>query len=422
MVNLLPLEKWRQIMGYHPWHFWGLAGSDLAKLSSKCNSLVYQYAWQNTDAGSRSDIVAAIENAEAMMAREMGYYPAPHWGEEVVQYPKYYDRSLWRTVMADAEGHWLQVRLKEGRVQQMGVPVWTLLGSQAVTLSDSDGDGLSDVFTTAAVATTETNSDNIAVYFSAGDRLDTTLENWEIAPVRKTIAGGNVVIVGRAWQIVKPVLYEGQSPAGLDPLVVANYATTVDVYVRKNNPDGITNDDCQAELIWETLPYPSWATCCGCSSGATTPATDPAAEAYAVARAGIRDGDTGIVYFGRAVYNAATGIWEAVNWGICRPPDRVRVRYLAGNALANGQMELKYQAAVARLAAAELGRPICACESANREVYRWQFDLSRSSGAADESYAYMSPEQLNNPFGMRRGHVYAWKFVQDYRKFVGFSM
>jgi hypothetical protein len=84
-------------------------------------------------------------------------------------------------------------------------------------------------------------------------------------------------------------------------------------------------------------------------------------------------------------------------------------------------MDRKFQVAVARLAAAELARPICACETANRELYRWQFDLSRSGGAADEAYAFMSPEQLNNPLGMRRGHIYAWQFVQNYRNLIGFS-
>jgi hypothetical protein len=85
-------------------------------------------------------------------------------------------------------------------------------------------------------------------------------------------------------------------------------------------------------------------------------------------------------------------------------------------------MDKRYQVVVARMAAAELARPICACDVANRELYRWQFDLARTSGANDEGYGAVSATDLDNPFGTRRGHVYAWRFVKESRKLVGYSL
>jgi hypothetical protein len=131
----------------------------------------------------------------------------------------------------------------------------------------------------------------------------------------------------------------------------------------------------------------------------------------------------GIVNIGRAVYNATTGYFEAVDWGICRPPERVIVRYRAGYPLdANSEMDQKYRVAVARMAAAELARPICACDEANRELHRWQFDLARTGGSNDESYGAVSATDLDNPFGTRRGHVYAWRTVKEIRNLTGISL
>lgn len=86
----------------------------------------------------------------------------------------------------------------------------------------------------------------------------------------------------------------------------------------------------------------------------------------------------------------------------------------------DGQMARIYQTVVARLAAAELARPICGCESANRELARWQFDLARSGGANDEVYGAVSAGDLDNPLGTRRGHIAAWRFIRQRQDVRGF--
>ena len=413
MSNLLSLENWRRIIAYHPWHFWQLADNNIIPVTSSCNSIVHQYAWQDVDIAGRSDILEAIENAESSLAELLTFWPMPRYAEKTLQFPQFYDHGVRRISPADGDGRWLDVNLpSEGFIDSLGPVHLELLGSQDVSFSDDDADDLEENFVTDAVATEETDPDNIAVYFSSGDRLDDVLDNWRILPVEVTISdAGNVTVTGKRWQIVRKILYEGMGKKAINPIGDdTKFAVTLDIYVRKTNVTGITNDTAQALLIWETSPFPNWAVCC--SNGAVDFSTDPAAEAIGIARAGIRNSEMGIVNLGRAAYNADTGVWSAIDWGICRPPDRALVRYYAGYPLMNGDMAKKMQIAVARLAAAELPHKICACDGSNRELHRWQFDLSRSN--LPEEYAFFSAADLENPLGTRRGHVYAWKFVKKF--------
>jgi hypothetical protein len=92
----------------------------------------------------------------------------------------------------------------------------------------------------------------------------------------------------------------------------------------------------------------------------------------------------------------------------------VDIHYQAGLGLENGQMPSFWRAVICRYAIAELARPICACDQSNKERYQWQFDLARTSG--DEQYPLISGEDLANPLGTRRGAVYAWKVINQYRQ------
>ena len=75
MMPLLPLDTFRHILGMHPYHFWQLANATIP-VTAECNDVTYQYAWQNTQAASRSDILQAIETAESRL-REWLATPAP---------------------------------------------------------------------------------------------------------------------------------------------------------------------------------------------------------------------------------------------------------------------------------------------------------------------------------------------------------
>jgi hypothetical protein len=436
MPNLLPLDIFRSILGFHPWHFWGMADNSLLAVTSACNGIVTEYPWQATDAAGRAEIRDAIEQAEKLLAGYLGFYPAPRYTNQTVPWPRYLDASLSRTGPRDPTGRWLAVQLPEGQIRAAGVESLTAatLGA-AVVLSDPDGDTYNEKFTIGPIPTTITDPAEVAVYFAAADRFDgpdfssAVGDHWRIQPVNVTISGGNLTITGARWLLVPPLKYQGLVGigSGLNPATVGNVVTTLDIYQRTTNQNGITTNDAQTTIIWETHPWwpqASWWCQCGC----TTPVTayggspfDPSAIAQAAGRVDIHNAESGIVAAAQAAYDATTGIFTALNWDVCTEPDRVIIRYLAGYPLASdGQMQEPYRTIVARLAAAELARPICACDEANRELYRWQFDLARTAGSGDEAYGAVSAEDLNNPFGTRRGHVYAWKQVRNLRQLRGF--
>jgi hypothetical protein len=418
--TLLPLESFRRILGYNPWHFWQLADNSIVPVTSSCNDILTKYPWQNTDACGRQDILEAIYTAERRLYDYLGYDVAPTFRETILPFPKYHDRGVWHLAQSDRQGRWLDVKLPYGYIDSIGLETRDLIEDHAVVAyTDEDGDGLDDTFTISA-ATTVTNEDLIVTYIAAADRLnnDSVSEEYRIRPTKVAISAGVVTITGAAWLLVKPILYEGTGQAEIDPTVAANFVSELEIYARYADPDGTTYDTSQAALIWETAPYPAF--CCGCT-GTGTNDTDPAAEAYAVARAGIRHTIEGIVNIGAAVYNTTTSAWEGIDWSVCRPPERVIVRYKAGYPLSGGEMDKRWQTAVTRFAAAELARPICACDNANRELYRWQFDVARTGGSNDESYQATTMEDLANPFGTRRGHLYAWKFVKSMRTLQGYT-
>jgi hypothetical protein len=386
--------------------------------ASECNTVLREYNYQYADRSARSNIRDAIQTAENRLQEHLNYPVAPQYLSETYPWPRYNDQRVWRASPSPAaDGRYISLRLRNGEVQAVGVETLSLLGTPALTYSDYDGDGLEDTFVTAAVATTQTDPAKIAVYFRGADRLDgePVGERWRIAPVQITLAGGTVVIRGRKWLCVQPLKYEGVTNATLNPDTVSNFVTNLEVYERTTDPNGELATNAQATLIWETLPLHGWFCCCStCANITYSPNEfDPAAEGLAVARVGIRDARLGLVTPALAVRNASTGEWSTLDFAYYREPDRATIRYLAGLPLeANGQMQERWRLIVARMAMAELGRPIATCDVANRELYHWQFDLARAAGANDEQYR-IAERDLNNPFGTRRGHIYAWRQVSE---------
>jgi hypothetical protein len=171
-------------------------------------------------------------------------------------------------------------------------------------------------------------------------------------------------------------------------------------------------DTAQAKLIWETLPYPFWATT------PTDNSRDPAALATAIARCTARDAESGVIGVGEAIYDATTGIWSSVNLTSSRPPDRIEVRYFAGDALVNNQINASWVTVVCRMAAAELGRRVSLCPERSKELAYWQIDRAYAGSATEEKFQAASGD-LDNPFGTRNGHIYAWHEIQAKRLFTG---
>lgn len=418
-VTLLSLEQFRRIVKMHPYHFWQLS-NDSAPLRNVCDDLLFEEDWQNSDAMSRASIRQAIDVAERKIRDWLRYDVAPRYQTSIVQWPRRVNQTQWRSGDWNAIGRAVSVELPYKQVQAVGALTRVAIGDAAVSLADTNNDGLLDTFT-ATIATTVTDASQLAAYFTAADRWDelAPLDSWKIQPLTVSISGGQATIRGNVWQIVRPILYADYSDPRqyYDPDDTSIYAESLTVYREYINPNGQTVDDAQATLIWETQPWPFW--CCG-TSPYTPNASDPAAVGKAVARVGIRDAANGIVTPGQAVYDSTSGQWARVDWSTCAEPDRAEVRYLAGLPLVNGQMDRPWQEFVAYMALAELEGPICACESVRQRLHYWQFDMARTAGANDEAYA-ISTADLDNPFGTRRGHIHVWRRVKDNQQVLGYS-
>lgn len=423
-MSLVSFEQFRQVMELQPFHAWTLADSVLTPVSGQCNDLIHEYAWQGVDMAGRADMRNALDRAEDKLRGYLGYSIAPHFVVETTLMPKFHDWRLHRVGYQDAGGRWLDVSLREKKLIMIGVETRTLIGAITVAgfglvYTDDDGDGLIDTFT-ATIATSVTDPTQIALYFSSGDRLDgaAVSERWRITPIQVQIAGGVAVIKGRAWQLVRPILYQGVGsyfvdPAyAIDPTHAANYVQSVECYRYFCDPTGTTIDTAQAKLIWETLPYPFWATT------PTDNSRDPAALATAIARCTARDAENGVIGIGEAVYDPATGIWASVNLTSSRPPDRIEVRYQAGAPLVNGQIDPSWVIVICRLAAAELGRRVMLCPERSKELAYWQIDRAFAGTATEEKFN-LDPSDMQNPFGTRNGHLYAWHEIQNRRLFTG---
>jgi len=404
----LSLNRWLALMGFNPWHSYQLVNS-LIPLNAQCSTIMNEYDWQFADRAGRANVRTAIRRAEDLMRQYTLINPVPAYREVTLQYPKLGDTRFMRLLDIGADGQWLTVALPEGEIRCLGIPSDSTPDTVLLIYSDDDGDGLYETATTTATVPSGTTVDEVIARFVPSDCGPVSPP--EVAPRSVTISGTTATVVFDTWTLVRPVRYQGAASGPLDPgNGVAPGATVcaqaISIFRRHCDPTGTTTDTCMALLTWETQPWPAWGNCC---SPAPNNNSDPAATATALCRATIRDAQAGIVAFGQAAYDSTTGTWMSVcNWSRCRPPDSVTIRYQAGLPLDGIEMQHNEAVVVARLAAAELARPICACTSANKELSEWQWDISRT-GATDQLYS--APNDLTNPLGSRRGQIYAYRYM-----------
>jgi hypothetical protein len=408
MMNLLPIDHLRYIISYHPWHFWQLSDTTYTPIRADCDDIVYEYAWQSADRLGRDEVRRAIETAEQLIRNYLHYWPAPRYLSETITWPTTHQPGFYGSYLTDPMGRYLPLKLPDHYVQAAGTEQLTLIGDADVLFSDEDGDGLAETFT-ATIATTVTDADQVVAYFTNADRLTDDMDRWRIEPVQVAISGGVATITGRKWLLVKPIRYEGVQRTPINPTVDSNFVSEIAVYQRT------TNTDEQATLVWEAVPFPSWASC-------EPVGTDPAAIATAPARVGIRDGPAGVVGVGQARKTdgtwTGTGWWEQCN----RPPDRVVINYLAGYPFTSREMDRTWQRTVTYLAIAQTVRELCGCRGAGQQWRYLQQDLARTSGDAGEAFGAISAADLSNPFGTRRGAVLAWKHVNQQRLPGGYAI
>lgn len=385
VVTALSLWEWREVLGISPWEFAQLGAGYDTHQDKHCNHVFYQHQWQR-DFLSRDEIAFAIQESEALLAQELGYWPGPRYQlAERQTYTRPWVNA-WRGNAVTPRGEPKAVRLSYGHFQAAGIIARSLLDDDAgVTYSARyTGDPLDELATisvTASVIGDISDPHEIAVYFTAADRFSETIsETWRIRPLTVVIAGNTATITGHKAQFVKPEQEEGTKPDNLDATVAGNFVTEVEVYRTYTDSTSTDSNPNQGQAIWLVPP--------GCSDDCEVK-TGPLCL-------NIHDDQLGWVK-----------VDPAQTWPYNYEPDYVEINYLAGFPRTNGRMDPLHARMVAYLACSMLTRTQCGCERSTRIVEHWAELPSKQQ----ERERPLVVDEIMLPWGARRGARYAWNQV-----------
>lgn len=388
--TLLSLEEFRTIMDISPWTFNQM---DVSKLGYQGNLKEwYQSEAVTASTISRNAITDAIQGAEEALARELKYWPAPKAivGEKI-KYPSEFDAS-WLNGWYNERGMLKSVHTQFAYIHKIGLEDITDLEVEAaVAFFDSDGDGINDAFTTAAIPTTVTDPAEIFVTFSDADRVSLIgggERKWQIRPVKVVISAGFVTVTGPIWLLVRPTFKYRAVPLPLDPTdTAATFVQRVKVsrlYVDETLP---------GSLVYEHVPC----------DGSTA---DPCDQVELAVCYSPRDKTKkGIVI---PTLASGTCIPNYLNG---RAPDVAKINYVAGYPRKAGgfaTMDSMHALMVARLATTLLPER---AGSSNSET---QIDHWRAfPTGSDKNTLFASPMMNSNPFGLTNGAIWTWLRVLE---------
>lgn len=393
--TLLTLEEFREIIGLHPYYFWQIGEGVPASSRGDCQSVMFQYAWQDSGQLAREEVADCIAQAEQMFANIAGYWPAPKFIiSEQHDYPQHYQANLY-SGYGTPRGQYKAVKLKWGYLQNIGTEELTLVNASVnVTFSDPDGDGVNERFTATVTVPSGTLTGEVAAFFRAADRNDLELAGWEICPITVSISGTTCTITGKSILLVKPDNVLGLDPESLsaDPSDEGNtFVSAISVYRRTVNVEDT------GSLIWERY---------NCD-------TPPCAVEIGTGCFGVRNKELGWVTPQPARYDSDTSQFiHAYPDCICRAPDRVTVNYLAGYPRqSNGKMDRTHARIIALLSAALLPNQKCGCDRADQRLFFY-----RSLPSDGEQNQYFDDP---TPFGRNQGAIEAWKLAQPLMQGAG---
>jgi hypothetical protein len=217
------------------------------------------------------------------------------------------------------------------------------------------------------------------------------------------------VVTFRREQAVLSSLYDDLVPdaddshlRGVDGSVDANFLTEVDAYRVYNDPQT------QATFLWEPLGI-------GCGSCAGTGCGHCAYSIQGGCLMLRSEPRLSLVSYRPGTWDATNEEFTAEAYTENREPDIVRLYYYAGwrdrrLECPTVRMDPQWERVVAYYAASLLDRPICECNNVGAWVDHWQRDLAIAG--ADE-FLKVPDRMLDNPFGTRRGAIFAWQRVKE---------
>jgi hypothetical protein len=378
--TLLPLSRYAEIMGISLPHFWQMAGEQ-APLTGGCDEV-----W---DIDNRIDLALTIEQAEKMIAEELGFWPAPKYiTDEEIMMQTTGVRNDWQN--APLKNKWKLL-------QCMGTELLTLKQADAsVFYVDLDGDpfdrketaqigiGLYEDFGACA------NECELAVFIRVADGAkDVADPRWEIRPRKIDIDGSTMHITAESSLFLKPTLQgvTKANSAGSDDTTAWQYSFDTDNLV--------THVDVYCRTTYNNLPVTLYSDgICDCP-GACQHRTQTACGLIQNTRANS--------FLPRpATWNGSTNVLaSALHSSV---PMKVKTNYLSGHPLDNQcRMDSRFERAIVKLTNSLLPEPPCNfCDMALR---RWTEDR--------EDVDPLTPEAAELPWGLyTKGSLEAWRIVK----------
>jgi hypothetical protein len=409
--TLLPLDRWFEIMGVHPFSANQLNGTTLAP-PSNCGEVWFQYMYQNPDQAAREDVADAIREAELKIASEIGYFPLPDWVVEErlltvrPARPELYAGTV-GTIRGQAKSvnaRWA-IAIAGGHKKKDEIAVDVV--ANGVTLSDEDGDLYKETVTIAVniAAHPGITACEVRVFYPDTEGVidRPALDEWEVRPIRVTIAGVNATITFKRWQIVSADEQARLDSPLLDSTLDPSYLTTVDVYRVWNDPQSM------ATMLWDR----SGPTTCQSCSGSGCVACGFNSQTACLF---LRDKRLGIFAYQPATWDEDDEQFILAAYANCRDPDQIIISYYSGYESQQPnidcprvQMDPFFEKVIAYYAAAILDRDVCSCNNSERFIDHWREDLAR---VGSEVSFQISPQDLDNPLGTQRGAIYAWKQIR----------
>lgn len=397
----LPLATWAKILGVHPLHFEQVSYTPTDRSQALCDQTWFQHSWQEGDRVSREEVAAAIAEAEEMMERQLGFHLLPVWdADEWHMAQRSWQPELHIYTRGDIRGYATGARAKWGWFRSGGIEAKTLIDDAvAIVWSDTDNDGLDDTGTVSVTVTAGQDECEVEAYYPGHDG-DAA---YQIRPISVSISGITATITFKRELCVLESLQEALT---VDPVEYADdgsFLTTVDVYRHYNDPSQ------QATIMWS--PSGTCAVCGNAGCDACQYSTQTACLHLRSSR------EASFIAWSPATWDADEEAFTPTELSVLgRMPDILRYYYRSGWQSKRGcstVMDPAWARAVAYLSVSLLDRPMCDCTTNVWEI--WHEDLAvLSGGEQSKTYSFSARDvAANNPFGMRRGAIYAWQRVND---------
>lgn len=394
-VTLLPIDRWAVIMTIFEPHFNGLWGTK-APPRPGCDEI-----W---DQDARDSLAWAIQQAENLIATELGFQPAPAFQTE----------EELAVALTGVRLDWWQADLKTnwGYVSDYGTEQLTLVQADAtVEYLDLDHDPLARE--EIAEIGNSLYADlpacarpcDVAVFFRVADGAEDAADpRWEIKPLKVDIDGATMRIRAESSLFVRPDLWaltksecvaSGDPNAWIRDFNQTNFVTKVDVYCRTVNP--------------QTPVTLQWDGVCTCSS--------PCSHRTQTACAYPTDKKHGFFIPRAANWNGTSNVYTAplgYGWRWNIPPESALVSYRAGYPLdRNCRMDSNLERAIVKLANVLLPEPPCGFCDVSQSI--WKMDR--------QPIDPLTPEAASMPWDLyAQGALEAWRIVKRYASGRGGKM